>query len=75
MENNLKKLRLSHHLTQQRLSEKVLIEQGLLSKYERGIRKITIDNLVILADFYGVSTDVVLGREDVPEQTAERGGI
>ena len=43
------------------------IDQALLSKYETGDRTPTTENLVILADLYGVSIDYLLCRTDNPE--------
>ena len=37
------------------------------SRYERGTRTIPVEHLLILADFYGVSTDYILGRTNVKE--------
>jgi transcriptional regulator with XRE-family HTH domain len=43
------------------------IDQALLSKYETGDRTPTTENLVILADLYGVSIDYLLCRTEKPE--------
>ena len=37
--------------------------QTVYSRYERGI---PVEHLLILADFYGVSTDYILGRTNDP---------
>ncbi len=37
------------------------------SRYKRGTRTIPVEHLLILADFYGVSTDYILGRTNVKE--------
>ena len=41
------------------------IEQTTISKYERGERIPTTDNLIILADFFNTSMDYLMGRTDV----------
>ena len=43
------------------------IEQALLSKYESGKRIPPTETLIILADYYNVSMDYIMGRTDVPE--------
>ena len=43
------------------------IEQALLSKYESGKRIPPTDTLIILADYYNVSMDYIMGRTDNPE--------
>ena len=67
MENNLRKLRKSRHITQVALQMATGIDQGLLSKYETGERTPTTDNLIILADYYQVSIDYLLCRTENPE--------
>lgn len=41
------------------------IDQALLSKYETGERVPTVENLLILADFYQTNLDYLLDRTDV----------
>lgn len=67
MQNNLRKLRKEHGLTQISLQMKTGIDQGLISKFENGARIPTTDALLLLADFYGVSIDYILMRTDKPE--------
>lgn len=67
MENNLKKLRKQAGLTQISVQMKTGIEQALLSKFETGERIPPTETLIILADFYGVSMDYIMGRTDNPE--------
>ena len=49
------------------------ISQALLSHYEKGIRECGLDFLVKIADFYGVTTDFLLGHtvESVNEKQEE----
>lgn len=67
MQNNLRKLRKDRGLTQIGLQMKTGIDQALISKFESGERIPPTDALLILADFYGVSIDYILGRTDAPE--------
>ena len=46
------------------LSEKVKIPQPTLSRYLLCQRQITLDNLVILADYFNVDIDILIGRKD-----------
>lgn len=41
--------------------------QTVYSRYERGFQTIPIEHLLILADFYKVSTDYILGRTNNKE--------
>ena len=67
MKNNLKKLRKQARLTQISLQMKSGIEQALLSKFENGERIPPTETLIILADFYGVSMDYIVGRTENPD--------
>ena len=69
MQNNLRKLRKEHNLTQVALQMQTGIEQALLSKFENGERIPPTESLIILADFYNVSIDYILCRTDKPEIT------
>ena len=66
MQNNLRKLRREHNLTQVALQMHTGIEQALLSKFENGERVPPTESLLILADFYNVSIDYILCRTDNP---------
>lgn len=66
-ENNLKKLRKEHKLTQITLQIHTGIDQALLSKFENGERIPPTESLLILADYYHVSIDYILGRTDNPK--------
>ena len=67
MQNNLRKLRKEHNLTQVALQMQTGIEQALLSKFENGERIPPTESLIILADFYNVSIDYILCRTEKPE--------
>ena len=51
-------------MTVSELSENVKIPQPTLSRYILCQRQITLDNLVILADFFNVEIDILVGRKD-----------
>ena len=63
--NRVKKLRLSLKLSQEELGERTNISQQLISKIENDDQKLTRDNMIVLADFFQVSTDYLLGRSNV----------
>lgn len=63
----LKKLRIENGLTSDELCCKIGIKGGSYRNYERNDRKPDYDTLVKLADFYGVTTDYILGRPEAPE--------
>ena len=67
MINRLKELRFHKEKTQLQVQMETGIEQALLSKYETGVRVPPTETLVILADYYDVSMDYIMGRTDNPK--------
>lgn len=63
---NLKTLREKKKMTQLGLSMKVDLKQELISAYELGKYKPTIENLLKLADYFNCSTDYLLDRTNNP---------
>lgn len=59
----LKNLRSSRNITSDELCKKLDIKPGSYRNYERNDRKPDYDTLCKLAEFYGVTTDYLLGRE------------
>ena len=57
-------------MTQLSLQMKTGIDQALLSKYENGERLPSVENLVILAEFFHTNLDFLLDRTDVRESLA-----
>lgn len=66
----LKQLRLQKNLTQEEVAEQLAISLSSYQKYERKKNSVmpSIDALIQLADFYGVTTDYLLGRESPDRQ-------
>lgn len=62
----LKDLRVERQLTLEQLAEKVGISKSALGKYESDNGKdISPYSIMLLADFYGVSTDYLMGRTEI----------
>ena len=64
-------LRKDRKLRQKDIAMLLHCSQVCYSRYERGERSLPVTALVILADFYGVSTDYLLGRTDQQEPFLE----
>ncbi len=60
----IKELREEQNLSVQALSRATGIQASSISRWENGRQDITGDNLIVLADFFKVSADFLLGRED-----------
>ena len=61
---NLKKLRLSRGLSQEKLAEACELHRTYISSVERGERNITIDNMEKLAIALGVDIRELLNPDD-----------
>ncbi len=60
----LKELRLEAKKTQTEIGEILGVNQRTYGQYELGIRGLSAEVLIKLADFYGVTVDYILGRTD-----------
>ncbi|MBQ7132462.1 MAG: helix-turn-helix transcriptional regulator [Oscillospiraceae bacterium] len=58
----LRDLREDMDMNQTQIAKMLNTSQTVYSRYERGFQTIPIEHLLILADFYDVSTDYILGR-------------
>lgn len=63
----LRDLREDKDMNQTKVAELLHTSQTVYSRYERGFQTIPIEHLLILADFYQVSTDYILGRTNNKE--------
>lgn len=65
--DRLQALRKSHGYSQDALAEKLGISRQAVSKWERGESSPDTDNLIALANLYGITLDQLLNGENVPE--------
>ncbi len=63
---NIRNLREDRDLKQKDLAEILHISQNTYSQYENGVIQLTAETLILLADFYNVSIDYLLGRSNDP---------
>lgn len=62
----LRDLREDQDMTQRQIAAYLGMPQPQYCRYERGLRDIPTDLLIVLADFYNTSTDYILGRTNNP---------
>lgn len=60
----IKELRNSHSLTQVDLAKKLSVSKQAVSNWENNNIQPSIDMLIKIADFFGVTTDYLLGRSN-----------
>ena len=58
----LKDMREDNDLTQAQVAKILMCDQSLYSKYERSEREIPLRLLIVLAEYYNVSLDYLVGR-------------
>ena len=58
----IKSLRTSHGLTQDELSKQLGISRSTIGMYESGAREPDFETLELIADYFNVDTDYLLGR-------------
>ncbi len=71
MANNIKQLREAAGMTQAELAAKMQLTTPSVTKWELGRANPTYDNLIQLAEIFGVSLDEVVGRKT----NAQKGGV
>lgn len=67
MSSKIRDLREDNDLTQKQISDYLMCDQSLYSKYERNERPIPIDLYIKLADYYNTSIDYLVGRTNEPK--------
>ena len=60
----IKELRTSHGLTQVEFAKQLAVSKQAVSNWENNNIQPSIDMLLKIADFFGVSTDFLLGRSN-----------
>ncbi len=68
----IRDLREDRDLSQAEVAKIIKTTQQQYSKIEIGKADISAEKLLLLADFYGVSVDYILGRTDNPEISKNR---
>ena len=71
LSNNLYILRKRRGLSQEEFAEKIHISRQAVSKWERGEALPDIENLIEIAEFYGVTIDELINKDEVIGEVAE----
>ena len=70
-QNVFKRLRISSGYTQSELANRLKISKSTISMYENGNREPDFETLELIADFFNVDIDFLLGRTDKTTLTPE----
>ena len=60
----LKELRIEKGVGQVELATKINVSKGIISLWENGLREPKLSNLIVLARFFEVSIDYLVGLEN-----------
>lgn len=61
----LQKLRTNENLTQEELAEKLYVSRTAISKWESGRGYPSIDSLIVIAKYFNVTIDELIGSEEI----------
>jgi len=64
--DRVKELRIERSMSQKELGEIIGVSYGAVSDIERNRRSTLLSNAVVLADYFDVSIDYLVGRTDNP---------
>lgn len=59
----LRELRKMHGYSQEQMARKLHVTQGAVSQWENGLTVPAADQLLAIAELYGITVDALLGRE------------
>lgn len=68
----LRELRKAHHYIQKDISDYLNISKSAYGYYEQGRNEMDIKTILKLSDFYNVSTDYLLGKVDVDQNSIQK---
>lgn len=71
----IRELRILHKMSQQDLADRLDVNKVTVSQYERGVRKPDLNVLATLCDIFNVSSDYLLGVDDVTIRFVGKEGL
>ena len=60
----LAQLRQKRHISQAELGRAIFVSGGTISNYEKGVHFPDVEKLLLLADYFNVTTDYLLGKSN-----------
>ncbi|MGN0162854.1 MAG: helix-turn-helix domain-containing protein [Candidatus Ornithomonoglobus sp.] len=67
----LRELRQSKDLTQQKFADYIGISKSSVNMYERGEREPGLETIEMIADFFNVDLDYLLGKSNIPNRSLQ----
>ncbi len=72
---SIRALREDHDLTQQEIADLLLLDRKTYNRAENGSTCLSIESLIKLADYYRVSLDKVVGRNEPKDATINKDSL
>lgn len=66
-QDSIRTLREAHNMTQEELAKRLGVKPPAVSKWERGLTYPKMENVFKMAEIFGVSMGVVMGKEPISE--------
>ena len=66
LNERIRKLRKDRGYSQEQMARKLHISQGAVSQWENGITTPSAEQITAIADLFGISADILLGRQSSP---------
>ena len=61
----IKELRLDKNIGQEELAKRINVSKGIISLWENGLREPSMRSLIVLAKFFDVSIDYLVGLKEI----------
>ena len=65
----LRELRQKRGLQQKELAQEIGVSYAAISGYECGLRQPHLSSIIMMADYFGVTVEYLVGREDLLERS------
>ena len=65
MHKILKEIRIKNGYTQQQIAQALGVKYQVYARYEKGVNEMPMHHYIALADFYSVSLDYLVGRDEL----------
>lgn len=62
--DKIRELRERRHISQKELGEAIGVSDVMVSMYEQGKKRPSLDTVIAIADYFAISSDNLLGREE-----------
>lgn len=66
LNERIRQLRTQNNITQKQLADAINVQSPSVQRFEYGTVRPSLDKLIVMADYFNVSLDYLVGRSDDP---------